>query len=136
MIRSPARHPTNNRTTRRSLSRNLRASSWLQRRQCPGGRPCPFFLPGWDSSVPSTQVRLPAAFAARRDVHSVVTWLGYYCAFKPSPPSCCFRGAALEETGKMRPSTPMSPTCTLLGMFLAIWLATSAYEALLLFQVA
>ena len=35
---------------------------------------------------------------------------------RPSSPSCCLRGAALEETGKMRPSTPMSPTCTLFGM--------------------
>jgi hypothetical protein len=25
-----------------NLSHNLPASSWLQRRQCPGGQPCPF----------------------------------------------------------------------------------------------
>ena len=44
------------------------------------------------------------------------TWMGYQRSFRPSSPGCCLRGAALELTGKMRPSTPMSPTCTLFGM--------------------
>src|ERR1035441_1109128 len=42
--------------------------------------------------------------------------MGYQRSFRPSSPACCLRGAALELTGKMRPSTPMSPTCTLFGM--------------------
>src|ERR1035441_8083185 len=47
MIRSPATHPTNNRTTRRSLSRNLRASSWLQSKCIPENSPAIY---GWEYS--------------------------------------------------------------------------------------
>src|ERR1017187_10060270 len=55
-----------------------------------------------------------ASMSGRPALSFCFTWMGYQRSFKPSSPACCLRGAALEETGKMR--RPMSPTCTLFRM--------------------
>src|ERR1035441_9676206 len=57
-----------------------------------------------------------ASMSGRPALSFCFTWMGYQRSFRPSSPACCLRGAALDPTGKMRPSTPMSPTCTLFGM--------------------
>src|SRR5450759_2950460 len=64
--------------------------------------------------LPLANVLFGLQFEEVQCLHFCFTWMGYQRSFRPSSPSCCLRGAALEETGKMR--RPMSPTCTLLGM--------------------